>query len=521
MNIKNLNIILLVIFLLCFNATITAQKKRLFFDSKSNIIGITGDYEAISAEGFTAHFFENPVPLPAVAKQSGDEYDKKELLQAFESERTGKKILNYLFQYNNTSLSEEMLKERAWENVQLADEERAEIGVIDKETILREDYLPILQNNFIYLQRRGIKKVYWILFKVEITKETLNQVFNSWNDMFAYEQINIHVKFVAQGSFKERVNYENVRNKYLRSISKKVPEFAIRGQVISRAPFKAAVGSHNGLRSKDRIYIYSQHADKEGNMYSRRIATARVGKTENNEAYLYTISGGQASYKRGDIAVLRTDKNFGISLTGNYMNHSYGVNFTADWRMSFSRHGLSTYTLLQLGAGMYDTYGKRLYAITTDEYGVHLYRAPLILNGGLGLGAGYTFAHRVEAVPYFLVKLEYMRMNTKRTDKEKQDNVSYPDLSSLGLSIPLGFKFNINLWYPLQLTLGAEFVINTNFGRMMDKVNEWEAKNNENGNKTVTDKKPSDYSYMKRDFMEPNHYKRSGLNFFAGFRFAL
>ena len=101
------------------------------------------------------------------------------------------------------------------------------------------------------------------------------------------------------------------------------------------------------------------------------------------------------------------------------------------------------------------------------------------------------------------------------TEMEKAVNSNIPSLSSLGLSIPLGLKFNLNLWYPLQLTFGAEYVINVNIGGSLDNLIEWEEDENERSYTTAY----SDYHYIKRDFMTPNNYKRSGLNFIAGFRF--
>ena len=49
------------------------------------------------------------------------------------------------------------------------------------------------------------------------------------------------------------------------------------------------------------------------------------------------------------------------------------------------------------------------------------------------------------------------------------------------------------------------------------EANEWAAEEDKSDNIIITER-PSDYHYIKRDFMEPNNYKRSGLNVFAGFR---
>lgn len=491
-----------------------AKKKKIFFDSKSNIVGVTGAYKELTAEGFTAHFFENPVDLPTV-NDGEKKFDKDKWLAAFKANRTGKAILNYLFQYNGQSLSEEMLRERAWENVQLQDEERAEAAAIDKESILRDDYLPILKNNFIYLQRDCYGKTYWIIFKVVIDEKTLDMVFNSWNDMMAYEQINVDVKYVASGKFRTKnATSDDTNNRHLRSISKKVPEFTIRGQITGRSPFLTNVGRHNGIKTKDRMYIYRQAAKKDGTMYSHKVATVRVGKTEREQSYLYTIAGGQASYKKGDVAVLRQDKNYGLSFDATYFEHTYGFSFTYDKRLSFNRYGVSTYLLAQLGASAYEHINDRVYAITTDEKDTQLYYPPVVGNFGLGVGVGYTFAHRIEVVPYAMAQLDYLLMDSKDTDYNKEHAIEVEPLASFGLRIPIGVKFNINIAHPLQLQLGAEYVIDAvNFG----KVTDWAAENQDPNSPNIQ----SDYSYMKRDFFKPFNYNRYGLNLYAGIRLNL
>ena len=54
---KTYRYIIIIVALLTSICT-QAQKKKIFFDSKSNIVGVTGAYMELTAEGFTAHFFE-------------------------------------------------------------------------------------------------------------------------------------------------------------------------------------------------------------------------------------------------------------------------------------------------------------------------------------------------------------------------------------------------------------------------------------------------------------------------------
>ena len=86
-----------------------------------------------------------------------------------------------------------------------ADDERAAIGVIGKENILKEDYLPILENQYIFInecikERPGLgDKARWSAYKVNINKDILEQVFNSWNDIEKYNQIKVTISYIASG----------------------------------------------------------------------------------------------------------------------------------------------------------------------------------------------------------------------------------------------------------------------------------------------------------------------------------
>lgn len=110
----------------------TSARKRPFYDSKSNIVGCIGDYDKIQ---YGNKFYTFNIPLDRPVNMS-----PKELCEHWNKQNVGKIILDSLFCYDGTSLSEDLLKELALKNVLKADEERAEIGVIDKDDILKEDF---------------------------------------------------------------------------------------------------------------------------------------------------------------------------------------------------------------------------------------------------------------------------------------------------------------------------------------------------------------------------------------------
>ena len=140
-------------------------------------------------------------------------------------------------------------------------------------------------------------------------------------------------------------------------------------------------------KNRDKIVIY-RSKEKKGKMISSRVSTTRACNVADSTAYLYTFAGGQASYKKGDIAVLEPHKNSSVIFTGNYMDHSYNLNFTYDNRVKLSPLGFSQYFIAMLGVGTYDNFNKRLYMTEKGD----LVYSPIIMNFGLGYGIGYEFA---------------------------------------------------------------------------------------------------------------------------------
>lgn len=482
------------------SAPISAKEKP-FYDSKSNIVCITGNYNLLA---YGNKYRKVEVEIPA----SCSAYSGKQLCKILNDQKIGKQILDYLFCYDGTSLSEERLKDLALQNVLKSDDERAAIGVISKEDILKEDYLPILENNYIFLVSTVRGKKIWNAYKVEIDKDVLEQVFNCWDDMSKYNQISVPVSFVA--SDKAKMTYDVdaqeyvLKNKTKRKMSVKVPAFAIRGQVTGRNPFATNIGYVNGLNSCDKVAIY-RTKEKNGKMYSSKVSTTRACNVNDSTANLYTFAGGQASYKKGDVAVYQASSNTSLSITGGYMEHSYDVSLTFDMRLGLSKTGISQYLMAKAGMGAYEN-SKRLYATNTGD----VVKSPLIMNVGLGYGVGFEFAHCVEFMPYVMAQWEgnyfankYESPNATYNDGMKDYHSSDYGKSVLSnaVRIPIGAKFNVNIFYPVQLVAGAEYAVNINLDNIGDK-----------DDSTL-------HGDADRFFFKPTGYKRDGLSVFAGLRF--
>ena len=135
-------------------------------------------------------------------------------------------------------------------------------------------------------------------------------------------------------------------------------------------------------------------------MYSSKVSTTRVSDVSDSTAVLYTFAGGQASYKKGDVAVYQPSSNTSISVTGEYMDHSYGLSIGGDYRLSLSRYGMSQYIILKFGAGVYENFDKRIYLTDIGN----IVWSPYYINGGLGYGLGFEFAHCLEIAPYLMAQ---------------------------------------------------------------------------------------------------------------------
>lgn len=488
----------LLLLLLCLLPNVV--KAGYFFDSKSQIIGITGDYAALVEGGFANKFFDNKVDLNnCIVLDKKGRIDAKATLRMLNTVGAGKKVLNYLFQYNGKSLSEHLLKERAYENRQLYDEELASQNIIGSDA-LRENYGDVLKNNYIYFQHNySSTKISWAVYHVEIDQDTWGDVFACWTDMDKYKQIEVKVTLVASGkSHTSMVGLE--RNRQLRDLAKKVPQFAIRGQV-HRNPFGAYVGIKNGIARDDRMYIYRQFGEGE-DVHSRKVSTVRVVSTDKEDCELYSIAGGVASMKKGDVAVLREDSKTNFSFYGQLEKNSQSLNLMIDKSFGYTRTGFANHILLQLGYGQFKNQGDYYYAIYRDMFKqTLLYEAPQILQAGLGYGLGWTVLNRMEIMPYFLVQYEGLLMNHAKTSKDKpvlnsSDNEKPRELFGNSVRVPLGIKANINIAYPFQLFVGAEY-------------------------NPIAISISDDYDVVKKSFLNTTGFKRNGLSYYAGFRICL
>lgn len=463
---------------------------KTFYDFNSGIIGVTGAYDRLIELGYEGMVENNNVQLPAL---SGT--DERVMLQVLNNNGIGKKVLDFLFQKQaDGSLSEELLKERALKSARFADVERSKVGLIDSKTILKEDYLPILKNNFILIVQGDL----WYVFHVDIDEKIWNDVFASWNDPRAYDRIKVNVSFRAKG--KKALKPQ----KFIRKLALKVPELAIRGQVISRNPFLAEIREKAVLGDGDRFFTYRQKQNSKGELYSSKVSTVRATLSyKEGEQYMYTIAGGEASASKGDIVVYKPDMKQALSLTGHWMKGSRELSLTWDYLFGMTQTGKSLHFLVNAGVGGFEGHRTTLYEVEGK-----LYKSPTFANLGIGLGYGMTFLHRIQVMPY-IYYLSYEGIFTMPySSSNYNDDQAEMDWTHI-IRFPIGLRVNVNLWYPLQLTAGVQYNLNV----LTVSMNEADRDESEKASN------PHLWNGNARDYiLEPRGWKRSGLNIYAGLR---
>lgn len=508
-----------ILFALMVLTSVTAgakKKTKVFYDSKSNIVGITGSYDELSRGGINAKFFNNKIDFKYPDVTDPGVYSIRLRLNQMD---IGKKVLDFLLQRNSGKLSYDLLRQRALQNAQLADEEIADASFLDTETLLSDDIMPILKNNYIYLTyevhpRAGTTErtkwgmmtysgretfLLWFLYKVNITDNVIHQVESAWNDLAAYDRIPVSVSFVASGKRLVKATDNKNLNKVMRELSQEVPVLAVRGQALKGR--RAAVGINQGLRKKDRLDVYRQIMANDSSVVSEKIGSVRAAGLKGNTTGYVPISGKTPSYKQGDMLVWSRDHRTALSVLGRVEDKSKGVGVHFDRMLTLNRVGISTHLLLDGSVSFYEKFGTRLYKV--PGYSDYVC-SPYYIDLGLGCGVGFNYNH-FQLMGYGMCQLESIYMggvNIRAEGKTAVTSGNDDAISTYLYRLPLGVKANININYPLQLTVGAEY-------HLLLKG----AKQSETSDKAWS------YDYFKKTVLKPMGYNREGLSFYAGLRF--
>lgn len=377
------------------------------------------------------------------------------------SKGIGKKVLDLLLQRNAAGLHVDNLYRLALSNVALAEDERAALDAsADKRDVLKKLIVrQILKNNYIILAEKKHYDVNWRVFHVDIDDRIIDQVFSNWYDTNGYDQIQVPVSLVAEGKAKTTYDIMN-------TIINKVNAFAPHSAILSRYPFIVGFGTRQGARLLDRVEVYRLYEDKEGNIKVKRICNTRITEVTPKTSRLFSINGGYASQNKGDIAILRKNKklnNISIVAQGSFgEDYRYGGRIFYEKLLKLSKHGISQY---MLGSVEYNRYCREPEGIWYSYFGAEECVRPTLSNFGVNFGYSFGFMGllgKIEIAPYAMAGFKVHLFDRKVHHYDWTGAVGDEPEPILGLDLCGGVKANINIWYPLQLTLGADYNFNLN-----------------------------------------------------------
>lgn len=458
--------IYLVFQFLLFMGTITYAQK-LSFDSKYIKVGVmSNEWPSCMAN--------NP-NLRNLGTLQGTTFDQN---------RIGKQVLDILFQRDGSELHMDRLYEEALQNTTVEELEVAlwDASAESKDVLKREIAHQLLKNNYIVIfrteqrkKKNGTPKIkkYWSVYHVEIDDRVIQQAYLNWQNPSVYDRIQVPVKLIAQGKVPKN-SFDN--NELVYDIAKKVPAFALRGPVTSRYPFIARMGKDMGVKNMNRIYVYRFKENADGELYSKKVCTTRTTEVSGESNRMYMISGRFPSTKKGDVAVIKDRHRSSISLLGqgSFGNDArIGGRLQYEYLSDFSKHGIAQYLIGAIG---YNRHDKEPDGIWWDESRTI---QPTLNNAdiSIGYGIGFNFLGRVELMPYVMGGYQYTFITGGNDPMFYWDNQQemWSDLYGIndnaGLSYHgfvghAGARLSVNIWYPLQLSIGADYNLSTKSSKL-------------------------------------------------------
>ena len=481
-----------------------AQAQQLSIDSKYIKVGVVVADGAVSEAAFADDpnirclgEAELPFRLTTHTKSERSKAAMQAVARRLTEAGLGKQTLDMLLERDTAGLHIDRLYDEALGNttIEEIDEASLDVSAETKDVLKREIARQLLKNNFIVLTSSNKEgtKWWWHVFHVDIDDRIIDQAFNTWNDPARYDLIEVPVTYRGSGEIEGGMRQalsggvkapsaaaampllaagiaagKALRPYFLiQDIAKEVPEFAVRGPVVTRRPFVARTGAKQGVRPGDLLYVYRAFLDKDSTICSKKICSVRATEVGPDSVRLYTVSGRMASNKLGDIAVYRGRHRWAFSAMwqgsfGSDARHGARLLWERRFR-GFSPKGRSHYFLVGLDVNAFKSDPRGVW-FDYDDRAVQ----PKLMSGGinLGYGIGWHFLGRLELMPYALVGAQLAGLTKDELQYYDKEQEKWADFTG-GLAgvTPFfaghaGLRLNVNLWYPVQLTVGADYNCN-------------------------------------------------------------
>lgn len=452
-----------------------AAGDRPFYDSKSWIVNVAGDYQWLQNIGFASKVNGLKANVPSQLPEGTTKADCEEIAQKLTADGAGNIVINAL---TANGTDDAYLKRLALLNANKNDMELGSENLRaddDKglSTLIQDDYEPILMNNYIVMTRvfpvkdsKGVQKVdrdgkpifatAYAIYKVEVSKEEAFDIVANVGNPDGYAKLpRFQVKFMDFGVDRG--------SKTVTEISKNVPGLAVRGVLLRRNPARISIGDNAGLEKGDLVSIYSQRMTADGVPYSKRISRGRVCGVWGDEAQINFEAGTAGNRKNGDIVVRTPDDRQFFGVMATWMPHVWGGKITYDNLAGFTRAGIVHHILADVGFSMTDQPGTKFYVFDGVHNGYE-YRSPMFINAAVGYGIGKTFLGWLDVTLFAKVQYEAgMMLDTSEFTDDSVDSNSKTILGSQ-IQVPVGLRLAFNVAYPVRIVLEGGYMPRFGFG---------------------------------------------------------
>lgn len=430
------------------------------------------------------------------------------LLAMPEFETIGKEILSYWFnRQSNGEMNAALIEQRGRYNVTDQDYFNAQVAKIGL-AALSDGGFELVKNSYLLLvdysdiertvDEKDNKKVSWSskanvhVFKLDYTQEIYDNVMNAWiydddteetkeqkNEL--WNNINVKMQYVASGDYETSSYLESdggleasaVKGyqSAIHVLETKIDTWSVASSVTDVRPIRAKIGTKEGLKNKARYRAYIYTEDENGKRKSVPRGYLRATKVAHNtmiaegetpKSEFYQISG----FKIEPGATLKQSNDLGMGLNLSYRAGSFkGYYIGIDQLFNIKTSGISQYGILNFGFDMLSEKKLNKNNIETSEgEGVSMF------NGSIGYGIGIRpFIRYFEFVPFFLVGIDGIDINGEETDDDEESDESFND--KISYTGTLGVKFNMNVWYPLQLFGSVDYSMNILQGKIYEYRN--------------------------------------------------
>ncbi len=381
----------------------------------------------------------------------------------------GKQVLDYWLQYDGKKFDQKLMEQRTRYNATDQDvlkDNAAKVKTLNvaNKNLLKNSYVLVTGPTAVKQSKNKKGETIYTayvdayVYQVALTDSLIEEVYGNWLDEEAtaeqrqrYDQTNVGLTLVASvkgktGSAKTQSEaITSAFGEILEPLEKKIDKWQVVTSIYKKNPLGAKIGLKEGLKNSDRYRAYMVVEDMNGNLKYKPRGYTRATKVVDNRgnatgdskcSEFYQISGKRL--KEGMFLKQKKDIKLSVSAFGNFVSgYTYGgVDIEYLTKTSqVAGMGMMHYAGLSMGLD----FGEDLY----NEDAMYI---PMSLNYGFG----FYPIRILEIQPNIGVGADYYANSGIDTDDSKF-------YESLAYFVRGGLKVGVQVWYPVQLFVRADY----------------------------------------------------------------